>query len=311
MPPFSRVSLLPWMLSLWMLTAVQCIADDEEAEPESSPAQQQAQAAWQAASAAMIHGPSTIELRDQAQLELPYGYGFVPQQQAAALMRTMGNLTGDDFIGLVFPEGDSAPWFVSIQFEDSGYVKDDDAKHWNADELLQSLKDGTEAGNEERAQMGIPALKVTRWVEEPKYEARDHRLVWSAEAMLKDIEDPEPTINYNTYALGRDGYISLNLVTSSSTVDADKLSAQELLAAVSYKDGKRYTDFDASTDKVAAYGLAALVAGVAAKKLGLLAVAGAFILKFAKVFALAGAAIGGSLWSRIRGRGKKDSGRPV
>jgi uncharacterized membrane-anchored protein len=290
-----------------MLTAVHCVAADEEAEPESSPAQ----AAWQAASAAMIHGPSTIELRDQAQLELPSGYGFVPQQQAAALMRTMGNLTGDDFIGLVFPETDSTPWFVSIQFEDSGYVKDDDAKHWNADELLQSLKDGTEAGNEERAQMGIPALKVTRWVEEPKYEARDHRLVWSAEAMLKDIEDPDPTINYNTYALGRDGYISLNLVTSSSTVDADKLSAQELLAAVTYKDGKRYTDFDASTDKVAAYGLAALVAGVAAKKLGLLAVAGAFILKFAKVFALAAAAIGGGLWSRIRGRGRKDSGTHV
>jgi uncharacterized membrane-anchored protein len=226
------------------------------------------------------------------------------------LMRTMGNLTGDDFIGLVFPES-GGPWFVSIQFEDSGYVKDDDAKNWNADELLQSLKDGTEAGNEERTQMGIPALKVTRWVEEPKYEARDHRLVWSAEAMLRDIEDPDPTINYNTYALGRDGYISLNLVTSSSTVDADKLSAQELLAAVTYKEGKRYTDFDASTDKVAAYGLAALVAGVAAKKLGLLALAGAFILKFAKVFVLAAAAIGGGLWSRIRGRGPKDSGTPV
>lgn len=314
MRAFNQVSLLPWLLSLCALVAAHSVAG-EEAEPQlspaQSPAQQQAQAAWQAASDAMIHGPSTIELRDQAQLELPYGYGFVPQQQAAALMRTMGNLTGDDFIGLVFPEADSAPWFVSIQFEDSGYVKDDDAKNWNADELLQSLKDGTEAGNEERAQMGIPALKVTRWVEEPKYETRDHRLVWSAEAMLKDIEDPDPTINYNTYALGRDGYISLNLVTSSSTVDADKFSAQELLAAVTYKDGKRYSDFDASTDKVAAYGLAALVSGVAAKKLGLLAMAGAFILKFAKVFALAAAAIGGSLWSRIRGRGRKDSGTPV
>ena len=88
-------------------------------------------------------------------------------------------------------------------------------------------------------------------------------------------------------------------------------SAQELLSAVTFNDGKRYTDFDASTDKVAAYGLAALVAGVAAKKLGLLAVAGAFILKFAKVFALGAAALGGGLWSRIRGRGRKDSGTPV
>ena len=284
-------------------------ADDPEAT--LSPAQQQARAAWQAAGAAMIHGPNTIELRDQAQLGLPSGYGFIPQKQAAELMRSMGNRTGDDFIGLVFPESESQPWFVSIQFEDSGYVKDDDAKNWNADELLQSLKDGTEAGNEERAQMGIPALKVTRWVEEPKYAASTHRLVWSAEAMLKDEDDPDPTINYNTYALGRDGYISLNLVTSSSTVEADKPAAQELLSAVTFNDGKRYTDFDASTDKVAAYGLAALVAGVAAKKLGLLAIAGAFLLKFAKVFALAAAAIGGGLWSRIRGRGGKDSGTPV
>jgi uncharacterized membrane-anchored protein len=302
---------LSWtlFLSIALQMAAYAVADD--ADQTLSSAQQQAKAAWLAAGAAMIRGPNTIELRNQAQLALPSGYGFVPQKQAAALMRSMGNSTGDDFIGLVFPETESQTWFVSIQFEDSGYVKDDDARNWNADELLQSLKDGTEAGNEERAQMGIPALKVTRWVEEPKYESGTHRLVWSAEATLKDQEDPDPTINYNTYALGRDGYISLNLITTSSTVDADKPSAQELLAAVTFNDGKRYTDFDSSTDKVAAYGLAALVAGVAAKKLGLLAIAGAFLLKFAKVIALGAAALGGGLWSRIRGRGSKDSGTPV
>ncbi len=309
MPKLNRAWRLSSIVSfaVAVLMATHAFAADQ-AEDAPSPAQQQAQAAWQTAGAAMIHGPSTIELRDQAQLALPSGYGFIPQKPAAELMRSMGNRTGDDFIGLIFPESQQ-PWFVSIQFEGSGYVKDDDAKNWNADELLQSLKDGTEAGNEEREQMGIPALKVTRWVEEPKYESGSHRLVWSAEATLRDQDDPDPTINYNTYALGRDGFISLNLVTTSSTVEADKLSAQELLSAVDFNDGKRYTDFDASTDKVAAYGLAALVAGVAAKKLGLLAIAGAFFLKFAKVIALAAVAIGGGLWSRIRGR--KDSGTPV
>lgn len=48
-------------------------------------------------------------------------------------------------------------------------------------------------------------------------------------------------------------------------------------------DGKRYSDFDASSDKVAAYGLAALVGGVAAKKLGLLALIGAFLAKSFKL----------------------------
>jgi uncharacterized membrane-anchored protein len=284
--------------------------NDSASVPPLSAAEQQARAVWAAAGAAMVHGPSTIAFRDQAKLELPAGYGFVPHDEAAALMRTIGNRTGDDFIGLIFPEDQSRPWFVSVAFEDSGYVKDDDAKNWNADELLQSLKDGTEAGNAERAQLGIPALQVTRWVEEPKYESSRHQLVWSAEATLKDREDPDPTINYNTYALGREGHISMNLVTTASTVDIDKPAAQALLSALEFNDGKRYSDFDSSTDKVAAYGLAALVAGVAAKKLGLLALAGAFFVKFAKVIVISAAALGGGLWSRLRGRGK-DPGTPV
>ena len=102
--------------------------------------------------------------------------------------------------------------------------------------------------------------------------------------------------------LGREGYVSLNLITSSSTVEADKPAAHELLAAVNFNDGKRYGDFNASTDKVAAYGLAALVGGIAAKKLGLLAAAGVFIAKFAKVIIVGVAAAGGAVAKFLKGR---------
>jgi uncharacterized membrane-anchored protein len=241
---------------------------------------------------------------------LPAGYGFIPEKEAAALMRLMGNTTGDAFVGLILPEDDAKRWFVSVDFEESGYIKDDDARDWDADELLQNLISGTEAGNEERTRMGIPAIKVTRWIERPAYESGKHQLVWSAEARLRDGADPDPTINYNTYVLGREGYISLNLITSASTVEADKPAARQLLPAVTFKEGKRYADFNSSTDKVAAYGLAALVAGVAAKKPGLLALAGAFILKFAKGFALGVAAAGG-LWKWLKGRRGKDTGTPA
>ena len=93
-------------------------------------------------------------------------------------------------------------------------------------------------------------------------------------------------INYNTYALGREGYFSLNMLTDEAHVSADKPEAATLLQALSFKDGKRYEDFNASTDKVAEYGLAALIGGVAAKKLGLFALAAGFFAKFAKVLAL-------------------------
>lgn len=258
-------------------------------------------AVWEAASKAMLRGPQTIELVDQAKLQLPEGYGFVPRAESERVMEVMGNQTGPSFLGLVFPLSD-AQWFVTVDFEESGYIKDEEAKDWDADGLLKSLKEGTEAANEHRADVGVPPIKVTRWIEPPSYNAAAHELVWSAEIRLRDGEDPDPGVNYNTYVLGREGYISLDLVTSVSTVEADKPIARELLTAVSFNDGKRYEDFNASTDKVAAYGIAALVGGAMAKKLGLLAAIAAFAAKFAKIIFVGVAAFGAAIAKWFKGR---------
>jgi len=272
----------------------------QDAEPEATA--DPGRAIWQAAIAAMVHGPNTVPLKDQAQMSLPAGYGFVPPKEGAAVMDMLGNQTDERFVGLIFPQAEESNWFVTIDYEPSGYIKDDDAKDWDADELLQSLKDGTEAGNEHRREIGVSEIQVTRWVEKPAYDAQTHRLVWSAEAREKSGQDPDPTVNYNTYVLGREGYVSLNLITTSSTIETDKSSAHELLAAVNFNEGKRYGDFNASTDKVAAYGLAALVGGIAAKKLGLLAAIGVFVAKFAKLFIVGAVAAGGAVMKFLKGR---------
>jgi uncharacterized membrane-anchored protein len=282
------------------------------AEPAAapSPRQQEADKVLADIRSAMVRGPATVELRDQASIKLPEHYGFIPQKEASAFMKLMGNRTGSQFMGLIVPltSADRGQWFVSLNYDPAGYIKDDDAKHWDAEKLLQSLKDGTEAGNAERQAAGVPAIVVTRWIQPPSYEPGSHELMWSAEARHKDGNDPDPTVNYNTFVLGREGYVSLNLVTSESRIAADKASANELLGAVDFKSGKRYTDFNSSTDKVAAYGLAALVAGVAAKKLGLIALFGASILKFGKIIAIAVAAFGTGVvrWFKTR-TGRKDS----
>jgi uncharacterized membrane-anchored protein len=256
-----------------------------------------------AAGKALIRGPAEIPLKDEARLALPEHYGFVPRAEAAALMRADGNVPGDNLIGVVLPLGDDTRnWSAVLSFDPSGYVKDDDAKNWKSDELLTSLREGTEAANEHRAEIGVPEIQVTRWVEPPAYEAATHRLVWAAEVKNKVGPDNDPTINYNTYQLGRDGYVSLNLVTPASEVERDKADARTLLGSISYNSGKGYGDFRPSTDKVAAFGIAALVAGVAAKKLGLLAIIGVTIVKFAKVIAVAVAAFGAGIvkWWKAR-----------
>nr|WP_256228683.1 DUF2167 domain-containing protein [Variovorax sp. YR750] len=233
-----------------------------------------------------------MTLRDQAQLHLPAGYVWVPTPAAAQLMRSMGNRTDDTFIGAIFP-ADDADWMAVVKFVKEGYIKDDDAKDWNADDLLKSLREGTEAANEERAKRGIPSIEVTGWAQKPQYDASSHRLVWSALSKRKGATDGNQGVNYNTYALGREGYLSLNLITNAKDLDKYKPDASKLLGAIQYDDGKKYADFNSSTDKVAAYGLAALVAGAAVKKLGLFAIIAAFLAKFAKLAVVAG---GAALW---------------
>ena len=52
-------------------------------------------------------------------------------------------------------------------------------------------------------------------------------------------------------------------MTGLNSIEAEKPSAHTLLAALEYKDSKRYADFNASTDHIAEYGLAALIGGLA------------------------------------------------
>ena len=258
--------------------------------------------AFAAASKVAVRGPAQVPWIEQATLRLPEGYVYVPRPAADQIMDAWGNSHDERVLGLIFPAGD-ANWFVAAEYEASGYIKDDDAKDWNVEELLAGIKEGTKAQNERRREMGIGELEIIGWAEKPAYDATTHRLVWSLAARDKGSAPGDAqTINYNTYMLGREGYITMNLVTGSDAIATDKAVAHALLGALSFNPGKTYADFNEETDKVAAYGLAALVAGVAAKKLGLFAVIAAFLAKFAKVFLVAGAAGGAALWKKLRGK---------
>jgi uncharacterized membrane-anchored protein len=263
--------------------------------------------AWKAAQAAAIVGPADIPLRDQAKLKIGNGEVFIPKAQADRLMKANGNSEDPDRIGLVVPTNDDE-WIVDVDYIASGYIRDDEARDWNVDDLYKSLKEGTEAANADREERGIAPVEIIGWVERPHYDAAKRHLIWSMASRSKDEPAGAPqTINYNTYALGREGYISLDLITDKTTIDKDKRGVQALLAGLDFNSGKRYADFDAKTDKLAEYGLAALIGGVAMKKLGLFALIAAFAAKFFKVIALAVVALGGGLVKWFKRKPTPDS----
>ena len=97
-----------------------------------------------------------------------------------------------------------------------------------------------------RASCGVPAIEIVGWAEKPAYDAASHRLVWAMSSRDKGAPADAPQgVNYNTYALGREGYFSLNLVTGLNDLPQHKGAAHALLGALEYNKGKRYADFNA------------------------------------------------------------------
>jgi uncharacterized membrane-anchored protein len=258
------------------------------AQPAASNEAAELEAAWGAARKTAVLGPGKVKLLDQGEITIPAGEVFVPAAEANRIMVALGNPATPGRFGLIVGRKDQDRWLVDLEWIKEGYVRDGDAKDWKPDTLLASLKENTERDNADRKARGLPQLDVQGWAQPPAYDATTHRLVWSL--LLKDRGAPanEPqTINYNTYALGREGYFSLDLLTDSAHIAADRQVAGQLLGSLNFAPGKRYQDFNASTDKVAAYGLAALVGAVAVKKLGLLALLGAFLIKAWKLALIA------------------------
>ena len=294
-------ALLPRLAAMFAICL--CLVTAASAE-EMTPSQK----AWEAASKAATIGPADVPFGDQAVLKLPKDMVYIPVAESSVLMKQWGNSVGDGFGGLVVSSSTADNWVVAIDQVKEGYVKDEEAQSWNAGELLQTLKDGTEAQNAERIKIGVPALDVVGWVQPPNYDSATHRLVWSLKAVNRGAAaDAEATVNYNTYALGRDGYYQINLLTGINHIDKEKPLVQGLLSSFAYNPGKRYEDFVAETDHIAEYGIGALIAGVAAKKLGLLAVAGLFLAKFAKIILVALAVAGGSFLKFFRRSPKPDA----
>lgn len=258
-----------------------------------------------------IEGPFTADLGDDlARIEVPEGYLFATAGETRKVMELTGNPPTGREVGLIMPAAEGKSWFLVFEFDEVGYIKDDDKDKIDADAILEGIKEGTEASNEQRKEMGSDAIHVVGWFERPHYDERSHNLVWAIEAQGE--ADPGRVVNYDVRLLGRRGYISATLVTDPQALSADLPHVQNLLSGFAFKPGNRYAEW-VSGDKVAEYGLTALVAGgagAAAAKLGLFAKLGKLLAKGGKLIIIALAALAAGLKKLLGGR-KDESGTPI
>jgi uncharacterized membrane-anchored protein len=211
-----------------------------------------------------------------ATLRVPDGFRFLSGSDAqTVLVKLWGNPPNSaDPLGMLMPDGvsplDKDSWAVVITYEGDGYVSDKDAEKINYTELLTQMQKGVASDNEERQKAGYDPVHLVGWAKAPHYDSQTHKLYWAKE--LKFGSQPDNTLNYNIRMLGRGGVLVLNGVAAMSQLAEIEEATPKILAAIDFNPGNRYADFNPKSDKMAEYGLAALVAGTAtaaAVKLGL------------------------------------------
>jgi uncharacterized membrane-anchored protein len=214
-----------------------------------------------------IAGPATADLESIARIVVPDGFRFADAVGAKRFMELTHNIPGRELGVILPPDGN---WFVTFDFNPIGYVKDDEKDTIDADQLMANIKRATERGNEERKRRGWETMTVTGWQQAPRYDMQTNHLTW---AIRGKAEAGDEVINHSVRLLGRGGVMQADLVLSLEHIATTLPQLNQLLTGFSFKPGQRYAEFR-SGDKVAAYGLTALVAGgagAAAAKSGLLA----------------------------------------
>ncbi|AXQ47766.1 MULTISPECIES: DUF2167 domain-containing protein [Pseudomonas] len=222
-------------------------------------------------------------------------YYLSPADTERLLTEGWGNPPGFKTLGMIIPTAVNPladnGWGVIISYKNDGHISDDDAAKIDYAELLEQMKAEDEEDNKERREQGYAGLTLLGWAEPPSYDQATHKMYWARELKAEDAD--QTTLNYSIRVLGREGVLELNAVAAMADLQTIKHETPKILAFTNFTDGNRYADYDAKTDKLAPYGLAALVAGGIAAKAGLFAKIGVALLAFKKFIVLGLLAIAG------------------
>ena len=245
-----------------------------------------------------IHGPQRVQLFGNSALDVPGGFMFLNPADTARLQTITHNLGGTTQY-FIAPE--DLRWEAFFAFSDDGYIKDNE--QIDSASLLENIRKNTDAGNKTRRERGWDEMTVTGWQTPPHYDTQTKRLEWAI--VGRDVKTSEDVVNFNTRILGRGGVTSVVLISPPAALTASISEFKTALGGFDYLPGQRYAEYKPG-DKIAKYGLAALITGGAAAiavKTGFWKVAVAAIVASWK-FLLGGAI---AVFAGLRNRFKRKS----
>jgi len=256
-----------------------------------SPEQQQYEARLQALK--WIKGPATAPVPGNSSLVIPEGYVFLDTANTDKFDELNENIPDHREV-MVAPS--DLHWSAYLSFDDGGYVKDNEKI--DAPELLKTLKQNVEDGNAARQARGWTVMHLIDWAAPPSYNRDTRRLEWAILLQTGNRRNG----NYLTKILGRRGHTTVVLAGNTDDLAVDETALNSVLRGYSFNAGETYADWRQG-DKVAEYGLAALILGGAAAvatKKGFWAVLAGFFAAAWKLIAAAAVAAGAWLRSLFK-----------
>ncbi len=247
-----------------------------------------------------VKGPAPVEFGSVAKLDMPKGPTFLGKADTGKFLEINGNPPTDDAYTVSAPD---LHWFAIFEFVADGRVPDNDKIDSAA--LLKSMQNNDEADNKARKDKGLSQLFLDGWYIEPHYDRANHNLEWATK--LHD-DKGNVIVNYTSRILGRSGFMRSILVSDPKNLDKDLAEFRTVMKGYDFTSGQHYSEWRQG-DKVAEYGLAALVTGgaaAAAVKTGLfkgIFVALAAAWKLVAAAAVAAAATLRRFIARLFGRG--------
>lgn len=261
--------------------------------------------------ASILYRVGKVNLNDLVRLNVPPGYNFIGQEQARMIVEDLwGNPEDTSVLGMIVKEGysvgDASQWAFILSYEETGYVKDEDADNIDYEEMMENIRAGEDEVNKQRKESGYSSVHVLGWAAKPYYDKERKIMHWAKKIKFGDevMAEEDLTLNYDIRFLGRQGVLSMNAVGTMNQLADVNERIPDILHVAEFTEGNTYADFNPSVDKVAAYTVGGLIAGKLLAKAGILAL----LLKNIKLVILAIVGLGAAFRKKITAlfSGKKE-----
>lgn len=267
LPVVLRTHVATALAALLALGALAPVANAQEASDTAARRKMFESIKWEDAG-------TTGRLGEVGTLKVPAGCQFTEAEGAKTFMLVSENTPSGQEVGALYcgtqaegnPE-DVRHWFVTYEFDPSGYVKDDEKSSLDATKMLATMQEQQSEANKERKRRGWDELNLDGWIRAPYYDEKTNNLTWA----MRVVSPSDTSVNHSVRLLGRRGVLKVDLVSGPATFERALPVFNDLVASTTFAPGQKYSEWR-DGDKVAEYGLTALVAGgagAAAMKLGL------------------------------------------